>query len=217
MGNNTSAENEMSEELEDDVLDIEDEEVEDTEEVSDDKNPKKESKKGSKKTSKSSSVVSQKFCETIKDYLDNFAKENQFFAEKYSNPKKNINECCNFIVSEVRKMVRKMNVQGLADDEVYYLARHYYEEEDLKVDSVSGLKVVVNHQIELTEDEKKAAHEKALKDYEVAERQRIEKEAKAKAEKEAKAIERARIKAQQKAEKEKAESKQLSLFDLLGE
>ena len=72
--------------------------------------------------------ASENFIKTIKEYLDNFASKNKLFKEKYSNPNKNINECCGYIVEEVRKM----NVEGLTDEEVYYLARHYYEEEDLK-------------------------------------------------------------------------------------
>lgn len=144
--------------------------------------------------------VSQAFADTIKAYLDNYAKENPTFATKYSNEKKSIDECCNFIVNEVQKM----KVRGLADSEVYYLARHYYEEDNIKVKSIN-VKVVVNHTVELTDEEKKQAHDKALKDFEKSEMERLKKQ-----------TEKARIKEQKKQEKLKQrqkESNQLSLFD----
>ena len=97
-----------------------------------------------------------------------------------------------------------MNVKGLADDEVYYLARHYYEEDNLTFTETSAT-VVVNHTIELTEEEKQQAREKAIKDFENAELEKLKKQA----EKE-KAKEKAK---EAKIKKEKEESKQLSLFD----
>lgn len=155
----------------------------------------------------SKSRVSNSFKNAIKSYLDSFAKENEFFAVKYANEKKNIDDCCAYIVGEVQNM----QVNGLSDDEVYRLARHYYEEENLKVNPLpSGLKVIVNHTEELSEEEKKVAKEKALKAYEEAERKKLEDEAKKKLEKEAKALE----KAMKKEEERKTKFGQISLFDL---
>lgn len=204
--------NEEIEEIDDEEIEEEEEELEETESTT--KRSKKDKKANGRQVSKS-------FSDAIKLYLDNYANENSLFAEKYKNPKKNIDECCNFIVGEVRKM----NVQGLSDDEVYYLARHYYEEENLKVNALpANLKIVVNQHIELTEEEKLVAHEKAVKDFEASERKKLEDEAKKKQEKEAKALEKARIKAAKKeaelkarAEEQKKSNHQMSLFDFLGE
>ena len=66
------------------------------------------------------------FAEAIKSYLDRRASEDKMFAESYSNPKKNIIECCDFIVSEVKRQ----NRTAMTDDEVYGLAVHYYDEAD---------------------------------------------------------------------------------------
>ena len=113
---------------------------------------------------------SEAFKNAIKEYLESFAKENKSFAEKYTNPKKNIDGCCSFIVSSVKKM----GVSGLDDGEVYYLARHYYEEEKLEIDSSIQCNVVVNKKIEITEEEKQRAKEEALKEYkkEILEKER---------------------------------------------
>lgn len=46
--------------------------------------------KTAKKENKSK--VSDSFKNTIKNYLDSFAKENEFFANKYANEKKNKEE-----------------------------------------------------------------------------------------------------------------------------
>lgn len=149
-------------------------------------------------------MVSEYFKKVIKDYLDDFSKQNEAFAIKYANDKKNIEECCNFIVGEVKKM----NVNGLADDEVYQLARHYYDEDNLEIKATSA-NVVINHTIELTEEEKKKAHEKALADYQESELKKL-KVAQDKAEKKEKAK-------QEKAQKQAKESNQMSLFDFMGE
>ena len=45
------------------------------------------------------------------------------------------------------------------------MAVHYYDEDDIEVDKVSGCKVVVNHVVELSEEEKKQARQEAIKQY----------------------------------------------------
>lgn len=103
-----------------------------------------------------SNKVSQSFKDTIKAYLDQRAQSDPLFATSYQKEGKNIDECCNYIIQEVQKM----KVNGLSDDEVFGLAIHYYDEDDLGTIKASHCKVVVNHTVELTEEEK----EQALKD-----------------------------------------------------
>lgn len=69
---------------------------------------------------------SSPFASAIKTYLDRRATEDKMFAESYANPKKSITECCDFIVSEVKRQ----NRTAMTDDEVYGLAVHYYDEAD---------------------------------------------------------------------------------------
>lgn len=108
------------------------------------------------------------FEDTIKSYLDNKATEDPLFAEKYNNEKKSIKECCSFIISEVQRM----NVCGLTDDEVYGLAVHYYCE-DIKDIKETNCRVVVNHVVELTEEEKQQAKQDAINQVKQQEIQRL--------------------------------------------
>ena len=71
-------------------------------------------------------IKNRPFVEAIKSYLDRRAEEDKMFAESYANPKKNIIECCDFIVSRVKRQ----NRTAMTDDEVYGLAVHYYDEAD---------------------------------------------------------------------------------------
>ena len=87
---------------------------------------------------------------TIQNYLDARAREDELFAPRYANPKKNIDECCTFIINQVRQS----GCNGFADEEIYSMALHYYDEEDIDIGKPVSCKVVVNHTVELTEEEK---------------------------------------------------------------
>lgn len=104
-----------------------------------------------------SNKVSQSFKDTIKAYLDSRAQSDPLFATSYQKECKSLDECCNYIVQEVQKM----HVNGLADDEVFGLAVHYYDEDDLGTIKAANCKVVVNHAVELTEEEKEKARKEA--------------------------------------------------------
>lgn len=91
------------------------------------------------------------FESAIKEYLDARAKEDVKFAEKYSNEKKSIEECCRFILGEMKKKAAG-GMYGATDAEVFGLAVHYYDEEDIKVEKNVSAEVVINR--ELTEEEK---------------------------------------------------------------
>ncbi|EOZ2853500.1 PcfK-like family protein [Listeria monocytogenes] len=162
-------------------------------------------------------IYSNPFYDAIKEYLDTYAKSNPQFAEKYSNPKKSIEKCCEFIVSEVQKM----NVKGLDDGEVYYLARHYYEEENLDFKEGISCKVVVNKAVELTPEEIEKAKQDALEEIKAEEMDRIQKEKEAAQKAEEKRIKKEQEKAAKKLELEKKkeqETGQMSMFDdLFGE
>lgn len=81
----------------------------------------------------------------IKNYLEKLAADDPFFKDKYDNPKKSIEECCKYIKSEVQKaFTQKTGVCAVSDDEVYGLAVHYFDEEDLVVEAPKG-NVNVSH------------------------------------------------------------------------
>ena len=99
------------------------------------------------------------FKQTIQTYLEQRAESDTLFAPRYHNPRKSIDDCITYILNEVRRS----GCNGFADDEIYSMALHYYDEEDIDIGKPINCKVVVNHTIELTEEEKQQAHEQALR------------------------------------------------------
>lgn len=79
------------------------------------------------------------FEKAIKTYLDNRAASDQLFAIKYANEKKSIEECCSYIIGEVKKSGR----EGFAHDEIYGMAVHYYDEDNITVSCKNNCKVVI--------------------------------------------------------------------------
>ena len=59
--------------------------------------------------------------------------------------------------------VQKSGCNGLDDDEVFSMAVHYYDEADIEIGKPIECKVVVNHHMELTDEEKAQARQEALK------------------------------------------------------
>lgn len=146
---------------------------------------------------------SNRMKERIKEYLDAYAEKNEGFFFDYQNPDKNIDECCDFICTQVQKM----GAMGLDDDDVFGLAIHYYQETDpgaITNGIMNTTNVVINHRVELTEEEKARAKEQAIKDL-------IEAEKRKKLEKEKRDKEKAKAEAEKKREELAAEGV-LSLF-----
>lgn len=100
------------------------------------------------------------FERTIKEYLDKRAENDELFAPYYAKEGKSIQECCKFVISEAKRNGR----EGYTDDEVYGWAVHYYEEDNLEIDNINA-KVVVNHEVVLTEEEKAKLKEEAMNQY----------------------------------------------------
>ena len=99
------------------------------------------------------------FKQTIKNYLRSRAQEDELFAPRYASPKKNIDDCITYILN----YVKQSGCNGFADDEIYSLAMHYYDEDDIEIGKpLTNCKVVVNHTIQLTEEEKAQARAKAM-------------------------------------------------------
>lgn len=162
-----------------------------------------------KKSAPRGEKVSTSFKKTIKAYLDKRAAEDALFAKTYDKENKNLDECCNYILQQVKKS----GCCGFADDEIYNMAIHYYDEDDIKDVKPVSAKVVVNHTVELSEEEKAEAKEKAKADYEKEQLAKLKEEERKREEKERKAKEE-RIRKQREAE-ERQKSLQLSLFDMM--
>lgn len=77
----------------------------------------------------------------IQSYLEERAKNDPLFASVYAKPNKNINECLDYILSEAKK---RGNAVCMSDDEVFGLAVHYYDEDDIKVSKQTNYKVATS-------------------------------------------------------------------------
>lgn len=104
----------------------------------------------------------EQFKKTIKAYLDGRAKTDGLFAVTYAKPNKNIDDCITFILNQVKNS----GCNGFADDEIYSLAVHYYDEDTIDIGKPLSCNVIVNHQVVLTEEEKAAARKQAVARYE---------------------------------------------------
>lgn len=114
------------------------------------------------------------FKQEIKSYLDKRAAEDSLFAVSYSKEGKNIDDCCTYILN----MVQKSGCNGFADDEIYSMAVHYYDEDNIDVGKPISCNVVVNHTIELTDEEKEEARKKAIELYQQQEIKKMQDKAK---------------------------------------
>ena len=101
------------------------------------------------------------FKATIQAYLEERAKTDELFAVSYAKPEKNIDDCITFILNEVKRS----GCNGFNDDEIYSMAMHYYDEDNIKVGAKINCNVVVNHLVELTDEEKAEARQTAILRY----------------------------------------------------
>jgi hypothetical protein len=104
----------------------------------------------------------ESFKKVISDHLASVADADPVFAEKMANPKKSIDDCVTYILNQVKAS----GCNGFTDAEIFGMALHFYDEEDVKPGPKISCEVVVNHKSELTEEEKLEAKEKAKKQFE---------------------------------------------------
>lgn len=95
---------------------------------------------------------------TIQNYLEQRAQTDELFASVYAKPNKNMDDCITYILN----YVQQSGINGFADDEIYSLALHYFDEDGIDVGKPINCNVVVNHAIILTEEEKAEARQKAI-------------------------------------------------------
>ena len=103
-------------------------------------------------------------------YLEQRAEEDTLFAKKYRNPAKNIDDCVTYILN----YVQKSGCSGFTDGEIFGQAIHYYEENEIEVGKPMNCQVVVNHVVELTEEEKAEARQNAARRYQEEELRKLQ-------------------------------------------
>ena len=101
--------------------------------------------------------VSVSFKNSIQSYLEQRAEYDELFARSYRNPLKNIEDCITYILN----YVQKSGCNGFDDEEIFGQAVHYFDEADIEVGKPIDCKVIVNHHVELTEEEKVEARKEA--------------------------------------------------------
>ena len=110
------------------------------------------------------------FKEVIKNYLDNRAKEDELFRAKYETTTRTIDDVVNYIFHSVQQS----GCCGFSDMEVYAMAVHAIDEPHLEIGKPMNCNVVVNHHIELTEEEKAEQRAIALKRYQEEEIRKLQ-------------------------------------------
>ena len=112
----------------------------------------------------------EQFTRTIAEYLNLRAATDPLFAPNLAKPHKNIEDCITYILQQVQQS----GCNGFEDDEIYSMAIHYYDEDDLEVGSPVACHVVVNHAIVLSEEEKAEARKQAIQQYQAQELRRLQ-------------------------------------------
>lgn len=105
---------------------------------------------------------SENFIEAIRQYLDSRAESDSLFAIRYADPSKSVEECCQFILNEVKRQ----GVTVMTNDEVYSLACHYFDG-DCTADEIGSplnCKVVISKE-QLTEEDKEELRQQAMEQY----------------------------------------------------
>ena len=116
------------------------------------------------------------FKRTIQMYLEQRAADDELFAKSYRNPAKNLTDCITYILN----YVQRSGCNGFSDGEIISQAIHYYDENEIEVGKPMNCQVVVNHVVELTEEEKAEARQKAIRQYQAEEVRKMQSRNKAK-------------------------------------
>lgn len=83
------------------------------------------------------------FKEAILKHLKELAQKDELFASTFAKPHKNIDDCATYIFTEVQKTRR----QGFEDEEIYNMAIHYYDEDNIEIGKPIHGKAVVNYSL----------------------------------------------------------------------
>ncbi len=99
--------------------------------------------------------TTENFKKTIQEYLEKRAIEDSLFAIQFSKKDKNIDDCITYILNTVKQS----GCNGFTDDDIYSMAVHYYDEDNIKVGKPINCNVIVNHKVETKVPQKPAIKE----------------------------------------------------------
>src|SRR3712207_9276191 len=92
----------------------------------------------------------EQFKQTIKNYLDNRAAEDELFRAKYETTTRTIDDVATYIFNEVQKS----GCCGFADEEIFSMAVYGIEQPTLEIGKPLKGSVGGKHHIEVTDEEK---------------------------------------------------------------
>ncbi|WP_165045245.1 PcfK-like family protein [Dysgonomonas sp. ZJ709] len=98
------------------------------------------------------------FKNTIQAYLEERVASDTLFEWAYTKENKNLDDCITYILHAVQKS----GCNGFTSEEIFSMAVHYYDETDIEIGNPINCKVVVNHTVVLTEEEKEEARKEAI-------------------------------------------------------
>ena len=101
------------------------------------------------------------FTRTITEYLNQRAATDPLFAPNLMKPNKNIEDCITYILNEVKKS----GCNGFDDDEIYSMAVHFFDEDNIDIGEPLNCHIAVNHVVQLTDEEKAEARRQAIEQY----------------------------------------------------
>ena len=98
------------------------------------------------------------FKNTIKAYLDQRAETDYLFSFRYSLPEKKLEDCITYILNQVQKS----GCNGFHDDEIFGMAVHFFDEDNIEVGKPMNTHVTVNHVVVLSAEEIEQARQDAI-------------------------------------------------------
>lgn len=98
------------------------------------------------------------FKNTISKHLQDLAAKDELFAATFKKENKNIDDCCTYILNQVKAS----GCNGFSDDEIFGMAVHFYDEDNLKPGAKISGNVVVNHKVALSKEDVAAAKKEAI-------------------------------------------------------
>lgn len=113
----------------------------------------------------------ENFKNVISKYLEEYSKKDTLFLERFKNESKNIDDCIVYILNTVKNS----GCQGFEDDEIFNMAIHYYDEDEIEIGNPINGKCIVNHIVQLTEEEINKAKEEAINKVISEEKERLRK------------------------------------------
>ena len=100
----------------------------------------------------------EKFAQVIADYLNNEAEHDETIKAKLQLEKNSIENVVTYIINQVKNS----GCCGFEDSEIFGMALHYVVEDNVEPGEKIQCGIVINRQVELTEDEIAEAKQKAI-------------------------------------------------------